>query len=294
MTAAACGPCSPARACRWCLPSAAQAYGTLRYCRSHGRRCRPDREMGPARLRPFRAARPLRHRSFDSRSGGHPPVLGSGPRDAARPLLGCPAGSPVRPQPSRQGHPTGLRIWNWHRPRTHVEAFRHNFGRRLGTDAARWHELHSRARTPAEDRELAILQWSVDFVDPDTARDHAERRGTPWLGIGHKCADNINIEVRHYLQDHDVPGAVPRSRRPDVDHRWRPGPATTMGGRLAGSGLPDVQRVTLVGAGHIPWAEDPQGFREATARFLSVHDRVIVERVRGEPLDRDSSAAVYG
>lgn len=33
--------------------------------------------------------------------------------------------------------------------------------------------------------------------------------------------------------------------------------------------LPRVRRVTLPGAGHLPWVEDPAGFRRAVAGFLA-------------------------
>jgi proline iminopeptidase len=33
--------------------------------------------------------------------------------------------------------------------------------------------------------------------------------------------------------------------------------------------LPDVRRVTLTGTGNVPWVEDPAGFGDAVARFLS-------------------------
>ncbi|WP_267887440.1 alpha/beta fold hydrolase [Streptomyces viridochromogenes] len=32
--------------------------------------------------------------------------------------------------------------------------------------------------------------------------------------------------------------------------------------------LPNVTRVTLPGAGHLPWVEDPKGFRAAVAAAL--------------------------
>jgi proline iminopeptidase len=53
-------------------------------------------------------------------------------------------------------------------------AYQHNLRRALGARRSRWEELAGRARTPAEDREYTVLQWSADFADPATADLHAE------------------------------------------------------------------------------------------------------------------------
>lgn len=147
--------------------------------------------------------------------------------------------------------------------------FHHNLQQRIGSDAARWKELENRDRTPDEDRERAILQWTADFVDPASARQHAERLSTPWLGVNYECANSIKAEVKQYLQDHDVPALCRALGVPtliiDGDQDIRPRWAVDS---LAAA-LPDVQRVTHASAGHIPWVEDPAGFRQAVASFLA-------------------------
>lgn len=147
--------------------------------------------------------------------------------------------------------------------------FYRDIERRIGADLPRWRELGGRDRTPEEDREHAILQWKADFVDPVTARRHAERFGTPWLGINYDCADSIKADVRPYLRDGDLPQRCRTLTVPvliiDGDQDVRPRWAVDS---LAAA-LPRVERVTLAGAGHNPWAEDPTGFREAVARFLA-------------------------
>jgi proline iminopeptidase len=35
--------------------------------------------------------------------------------------------------------------------------------------------------------------------------------------------------------------------------------------------LPRAERVSLTGAAHLPWAEDPDGFRRAVSSFLTRH-----------------------
>jgi proline iminopeptidase len=160
--------------------------------------------------------------------------------------------------------------------------FHHNIDRRMGADVARWKELRSRDRTPADDREYAILQWSADFVDPATARHHAERMATPWPGINWDCASSINTEVSRYLQDHDVAARCRNLTVPtliidggqDLRPRWAVDSLE--------QSLPNVRRVTLTSAGHLPWVEDAGGFRRAVARFLA-EDGTALDPVHREP-----------
>jgi proline iminopeptidase len=147
--------------------------------------------------------------------------------------------------------------------------FQRNLERGVEADAARWRELEDRDRTPEEDREHAILQWTADFVDPATARARAEQLGTPWLGINYECARALNAEAWRYLEECDVPALCRTLTVPtlivdgahDIRPRW--------GVDSLEQALPDVRRVTLLDAGHIPWAEDPVGFREAVMGFLA-------------------------
>ncbi|MDG4824654.1 alpha/beta hydrolase [Asanoa sp. WMMD1127] len=149
-------------------------------------------------------------------------------------------------------------------------AFARAFAQRIGADGPRWRELLDRdPRTPTEDREYAVLQWSTDFVDPTTAHQHARELG--WLGIGWECATAINAEMRRYLDQTDVLTLCRGLRTPtlivDGDHDLRPRAAVDS----LEQALPDVRRVHLADAGHIPWVEDPDGFRRAVAGFLTDH-----------------------
>ncbi|WP_211267404.1 alpha/beta fold hydrolase [Nonomuraea candida] len=61
---------------------------------------------------------------------------------------------------------------------TWKEDYSRNQRARLGGHLARWEELRDRERTPEEDRELAVLQWSADFTGPRPLAE-AERMATP-------------------------------------------------------------------------------------------------------------------
>jgi proline iminopeptidase len=146
--------------------------------------------------------------------------------------------------------------------------YERNLRRRLGGYLARWEALQSRERTDDEERELAVLQWTADYADPDTALAHASRAATPWYGINRDCNAALNAEVKRRLTGEDmlercrglaVPVLIVDGTE-DIRPRWAVD-------SLYGA-LPDARRVSIAGAGHSPWVEDPSGFRDAVATFL--------------------------
>ena len=153
----------------------------------------------------------------------------------------------------------------WH------DAYERNLRRGLGDHAARWELLGGRDRTDAEDRELCVLQWSADFVDRDRALHHAEAMATPWFGVNFECNAALNREDK---RDWGSPQLLARCAAlevptlivdgtEDIRPRWAVD-------SLA-KALPMVSRVALPGAGHLPWVEDPTGFRFAVDGFLASH-----------------------
>jgi proline iminopeptidase len=144
-----------------------------------------------------------------------------------------------------------------------------SFRQRLGADLPRWEQLRDRARTPAEDKEFAILQWSADFADEDTAAAHAEELATPWFEINWECNAALGAEISQYLTGTDIAGQCRTLDTPtliidgarDVRPRW----AVDSLDRA----LPNVRRTALARAGHLPWIEDPNGFHEAVNGFLA-------------------------
>lgn len=152
----------------------------------------------------------------------------------------------------------------WH-PR-----YKENRRLRLGDHLDRWQALDTRARTPTEEREWAVLQWSADFADHDSALRHAERMATPWLGINYDCNAAINAEVKQELSNHDLATRCRALKLPvlivDGTEDIRPRRAVDS----LHEALPNARRVSLEGAGHLPWTEDPDGFRQAVASFLIV------------------------
>jgi proline iminopeptidase len=144
--------------------------------------------------------------------------------------------------------------------------FHANVAARLGPHAARLAELSAAGTSPERERELAVLQWSADFVDPDRAVAHAEAMADPWFRINWECSTDLKDDARGYL-----PGALAGCRELPVPVMILDGECDIRPRWAVDSlhrALPRVSRVTLAGAGHLPWVEDPGGFRQAVAGFL--------------------------
>lgn len=150
--------------------------------------------------------------------------------------------------------------------------YKRNLRQRLGPHLERWEALTARTtRTPEEERERAVLQWSADFADAGTALRYAERMAAPWLGLGHDCASAINTEVKRELRDGEI---AARCRALDV-------PVLIVDGELdirprwavdsLFEALPTVERVTLAGAAHLPWVERRDDFSRAVTTFCRAY-----------------------
>lgn len=127
---------------------------------------------------------------------------------------------------------------------------------------ARWRELTDGGR------ERAVLQWSTEFEDRDRAIEHAGRMADPWFAINFECNKALNAETKQTwgtaalytaCQTLDLPVLIVDGAR-DI----RPRSAVNSLERA----LPDVRRVILPEAGHLPWTEDPKGFWEAVTSAL--------------------------
>jgi proline iminopeptidase len=155
---------------------------------------------------------------------------------------------------------TGLG-WDWHEP------FQRAIAERLAPCAARLAELRARDRTEAEERELAVLQWSAEFTGPDAMR-HAEAMATPWLGISWDCHREIWGELKRTWPERtlveecralDVPVLIIDGAT-DLRPRW--------GVDSLERALPRVTRVVFPDAGHVPWLEVPAEFASQVLGWL--------------------------
>ena len=127
----------------------------------------------------------------------------------------------------------------------------------------------ARHEPPEEERERAILQWSADFADPARALEQARRMAEPWFEINYACNRALNAETKHAwgtpelraaCRDLDVRVLIIDGAE-DIRPRWAVDSLE--------EALPRVRRTVLPGAGHMPWVESPDAFRETVAGALA-------------------------
>ncbi|MEV6114277.1 alpha/beta hydrolase [Streptomyces sp. NPDC052109] len=144
-----------------------------------------------------------------------------------------------------------------------------NLHARLGETPERLARRREPSGDPDVERECAVLQWSAEFEDREHALDHAGRMAEPWFGIDQACSRALNDERERTWGTPDLRAACAALDVPvliiDGARDLRPRTAVDS---LA-EALPRVRRVILPEAGHLPWAEDPDGFREAIAGWVA-------------------------
>ncbi|WP_330459981.1 alpha/beta fold hydrolase [Streptomyces sp. NBC_00820] len=162
---------------------------------------------------------------------------------------------------------------------------------------AHWRELAGvapAARTPDEERELAVLRWSAEFEDRERALELARRMADPWFGVNTACNRALNLERERTWGTPALYTACTRLDVPalivDGERDLRPRSAVDS---LA-EALARARRVSLPDAGHLPWVEDPGGFRDAVVGALQglpsgagrPGQAVFSGRLRQDPEDR--------
>ncbi|MBB4926903.1 alpha/beta fold hydrolase [Kitasatospora kifunensis] len=121
--------------------------------------------------------------------------------------------------------------------------------------------------TDAERREQDLLYITADFPDPTTAPAHAEDQVTPWFPADPACNSAVNAETRSWdeqdlikqCQALDVPTLI-------IDGSRDPRPRSAIDSLHRA--LPDVRRVVLERAGHVPWVDDDSSFASALRSFV--------------------------
>ncbi|MFJ8790120.1 alpha/beta fold hydrolase [Streptomyces sp. NPDC102462] len=160
---------------------------------------------------------------------------------------------------------------DWH------PAYRENFRARLADHPERlahWRDLTGRRhRTEDEERRRAVLQWSVEFEDREGALERARGMADPWFGINQACRRGLDEQRARICGTPGTAAACAALGVPvvivDGARDIRPRTAVDSLERT----LPRVRRVVLPDAGHLPWTEDPDGFRTAVAEALTVPGR---------------------
>ena len=147
-------------------------------------------------------------------------------------------------------------------------AWREPFSQAIAARLAPPREHRERRQAQGQDREAAIRQWSAEFTD-GREREHAEEMATPWLGINWDCYQHIWGELQETWREDELVGECRGLQIPvlilDGERDLRPRWAVDSLERA----LPDVRRVVLPDAGHVPWLEKPEEFTRCMAEFLA-------------------------
>jgi proline iminopeptidase len=159
---------------------------------------------------------------------------------------------------------TGL-SWDW-RPQ-HNAAFTEAIAPR----AAKFAALRALPRpTAGQQREEDFLRLLTEFRDPGTAYRHVERLLSPYYLSDPAVNQTLNAEMRG-LSEADLiercrtlPASVPVLI---VDGAFDPRPRWAVDSLAAA--LPNVRRLTLPSAGHLPWLDSPDQFAAGIREFLS-------------------------
>jgi len=151
---------------------------------------------------------------------------------------------------------TGL-SWNWR------EEHKANWLAAMSPYAAKYAALDAIERpTVGQEREADLLRLAIDFADPSTARPQAGRLLSPYVRSDPEVNPTLNAEMRT-LTEADL---VERCRALTVPTLIIDG-ALDLRPRWAvdslADALPNMTRVTLKSAAHMPWLDDPAGFAAA-------------------------------
>lgn len=160
---------------------------------------------------------------------------------------------------------TGLR---WHE--LHRDTYRSERLARLGDDLRRYEELRALpARSPAEDRELLLLNESTNHVAPHRAA--AMALAEAWLDERFDANVECNVVLGRELQER-CDAVAPRLGVLDVPVLVVHGagdPRPVACAEEVAAALPDARLAVIDGAGHVPWVERPDELRGVLRTFLA-------------------------
>lgn len=157
---------------------------------------------------------------------------------------------------------TGL-SWDWRAE--HNDAFT----AAIAPDAAKFAALRALPRpTAGQQREEDFLRLLTEFPDSSAARSHVERLLSPYFLSDPAVNKTLNAEMRELIEAdliercRALPESVPVLI---VDGALDPRPRWAVDSLAAA--LPNVSRVNLNQAGHLPWLDSPAEFGAAIREF---------------------------
>lgn len=152
------------------------------------------------------------------------------------------------------------------------DSYRTEMRRRLGSDLPRWQHLHDKPDlTRAEEHEFCLLQWRPDYAPgPAAAEFAAEFAAAIWdddLRVNLRC--NRELAADRSRDEAELARRCAQLRRPVLIVHGAADPRPVWATDTLVAALPDVRRVVIDGAGHMPWAEQPAAVATAIRDFIA-------------------------
>jgi proline iminopeptidase len=124
-------------------------------------------------------------------------------------------------------------------------------------------------REPEAIRDLLLLSFRTQFVDPTRVSELDLYVPEDYMARSQRFG-----ALGPELESFDLREALASVTTPTLVLYGADEPAAGLGGVALEAALPDAELVTIGGAGHFPFIEQPEAFQEAVRRFLeSVRDR---------------------
>jgi proline iminopeptidase len=151
------------------------------------------------------------------------------------------------------------------------ETYRAEMRRRLGSDLPRWQYLHDKPdRTQAEEHEFCLLQWRPDYAPGPAAAEFAAAMWDDDLRVNVRC--NRELAAGRSRDEAELARRCAQLRKPVLVVHGAADPRPVWATDTLVAALPDVRRVTIDGAGHLPWAEQPAAVAGAIGDFIARRD----------------------
>lgn len=128
--------------------------------------------------------------------------------------------------------------------------------------------LRDRERDETEEREYRTLSWAPDYADRERAFELAAAEATTPFEINYECNAALNAAVETW----DETTLLARCRKltvPALVIHGEDDPRPIWAVESMVDALPTVELCVLADAGHLPWIEEPEKFREVVRRFLN-------------------------
>lgn len=152
------------------------------------------------------------------------------------------------------------------------EPYESERARRLGPHLDRWQDLRDKDRTPEEEREWCVLQWSVDYSPSADGLALAaadwDRRATD-VEVNHQCNQRLTLET--VTSADEVLAQLPSLEPPLLVIHGADDPRPAALTDTLMSAVPVAERVVLADAGHSTWVEQPTRTRQAILDFVRRH-----------------------